>query len=474
MQGLSLEKKTHYKNLMKEDLAFVVESLKTNTDKSEAFVRLNRLLNCDPDNHVYLYYMGTLFLSDKNFGSALPYFRQAIEQSNREMPEAFNNAGMCLRNLNRLSEANDAFIEAGKLRPCATYYGNIASYYVANATPDIAIDYCKKALELEPDDDSAKNNLACAYLEKGMYKEAWQIYDARFQIEENKKRKIYAHDLPFWDGTKGQTVVVCGEQGIGDEIMFASVLQDAIKDANIIFDAHDRLVSLFRRAFPNIPIYGTKRIFHAEWHKKIKIDAKIALGSLCKFYRNDIGDFPKTPYLKADVKYTRHAIEKMKQHGIDIDNDEIIGFSWKGGTQRTMMDVRYNDLENWLPIFKRFNDHKFISLQYHDDAKDILTGFCLKHKLKNLFHFEDILADYDLTAGLVETLDVVVSVPQSVVHLAGAMGKKVYQLTPYRALWQMGPHGQNMPWYSNVTNVWMKQDNDWPGVMQELEELLAK
>ncbi len=474
MEALTDDIKNHYKNLMDEDLDYVKNVVQKNLikDKTEAHKRLMRLLNCDPDNPLYHYYMGTLILSDKGYGAALPYFYASQKYSDGQLPESFNNAGICLRSMNRIDEAHEMFLKAAELRSCSTYFGNIASYYVAKNTPDKAIDYCKKALEIDKDDNSALNNLSNAYLEKGMYKEAWAIYDARFNVED-KKRKIYSHDLPQWDGTPGKTVVVCGEQGIGDEIMFASVLPDAMRDCNVVLDVHDRLVSLFRNSFDGIPIYGTKRIFTADWQKDHKLDAKIAIGSLCKFYRNDEKDFPGTPYMKPVAAHVDFAKRRLEQAGI-TDKHTKIGFSWKGGTQKTFTDKRYNDLENWLEIFKKHKDVKFISLQYHSDSKKKLDEFCKKHDLKNIYHFDEIMADFELTAGLVKHLDLIVSIPQSVVHLAGSMGVPTWQLCPYQHLWQMGEFGKDMPWYKCVKSIWMQKDNDWPGVMKVVGEKLCK
>ena len=96
----------------------------------------------------------------------------------------------------------------------------------------------------------------------------------------------------------------------------------------------------------------------------------------------------------------------------------------------------------------------------------------------NLNHWQETLNDYDETAGLVENLDLIISVPQSVVHLAGALGQAVWQLAPFRAMWQVGPYGEEMPWYLSATNFWQENDEKWEPVMDrvrnELCNLLAK
>jgi hypothetical protein len=106
--------------------------------------------------------------------------------------------------------------------------------------------------------------------------------------------------LPEWDGTPGKKVLIYGEQGIGDEIMFASMLPDAMRDCReVILDCHPRLVSLFEKNF-GVKCYGTRKEPGAEWLAAEKPDAMIAIGSLGKFYRRTRASFPGTSYLKAE------------------------------------------------------------------------------------------------------------------------------------------------------------------------------
>ena len=72
-------------------------------------------------------------------------------------------------------------------------------------------------------------------------------------------RNYAQHELPEWDGSPGKTVIVYGEQGIGDEIMFASLLPEMIRDCKqVIFDCHKKLHRLFAASFPMIDIYPTR------------------------------------------------------------------------------------------------------------------------------------------------------------------------------------------------------------------------
>jgi hypothetical protein len=67
----------------------------------------------------------------------------------------------------------------------------------------------------------------------------------------------------------------------------------------------------------------------------------------------------------------------------------------------------------------------------------------------------------------------IISVPQSVVHLAGALGVPTWQLTPKKAMWQMGAYGHDMPWYRCVKNYWQDDTHTWEPVIQQIKEELC-
>ncbi len=119
-----------------------------------------------------------------------------------------------------------------------------------------------------------------------------------------------------------------------------------------------------------------------------------------------------------------------------------------------------------MPLFGL--DCDFISLQYHNNARAEVDIFHESLGYEVITHWQDVVDDYDLTAGLLTQLDYVVSVPQSVVHLAGSLGVATLQLCPKSALWQMGVYKQNAPWYKCVKNIWQEVDGKWADVIDKL------
>lgn len=445
---------------------------------NDAETKLNYLLNLDPKNNTLYYYLGCLFFEKKQYAFAAMAYEKAV-QLNPEFDECWNNLGSVYRQIGMMDKCIESFTKAIELakkstylarcnnnkekadKNLADYVGNLGSCYVATGNPQKTIEIINDALQVYPELPNGMWNIGLAYLEAGNYEKGFEGYDYGDRVSDDKDRSYHGKPLstPKWDPAQvypeKPVVVVYGEQGLGDEIMFASVLPDAMRDAEIILECHPRLIDIFRQSFPDLTIFGTRKSISVEWAKHYKINAKAAIGSLCKYYRKKKEDFPGKPYLEADPKLIRNMREKLEELG----TKPKIGLSWKGGIGITNKAVRSLPMELLKPLFDF--DADFISLQYHNNARAEIDKFAESTGGLTIHHWQNIVDDYDLTAGLIANLDLIISVPQSIVHLAGAMGVPTIQMCPMRALWQMGVYGENMPWYESVTNVWQPIDGDW-------------
>ncbi len=438
---------------------------------------LNAFLNEDRRSAILYFYLGCVQMKKSGHFHAALLFSEAIKYK-CDFVEAYNNLGYVLKKEQLVLEARAEFEKAVKIakaypdernpKEIADYVTSLGSTYISNGTPAEAVAIFGEALELNPDDHLAKWNRSLANLELGNYAEGFGEYDFGDRTERCKNRN-YNGNAPLWDGTKGQTVVVYGEQGLGDELMFATMLPDIMQDCKVILDAHPRLVDLFRESFPTVPVFGTRKmkIEEVHWAGAYKIDARIGIGSLGKFYRKSESDFPATPYLKPSPRL----VSKYKQKLDALGDKPKIGISWRGGIKSTNTSERFIKAQQWLPLLSSI-DADFFSLQYTKDAPAYVAQLENECGIK-VHHWQDAIDDYDETAGLIANLDLIISVPQSVVHLAGAMGIPTWQLTPKKAMWQMGPYGKDMPWYGCVKNVWQDETCTWEPVIELVKEELC-
>lgn len=440
---------------------------------------LNALLNYEPCNLRLLFGLGVVFMRKQFTALAILTYEAliAVAGSNSIAVSAWMNLGVLHNTEGRKDQSVKCYEMAEKLMPKDENVHpdmmeehialkrdmqiNKACNFVATGQPQIADRMLKEVETAFPDCEEAKWNRGLALLEQGNYAEGFDLY------EYSKKRNIrnYPGEPPLWNGEKGKTVMVYGEQGIGDEIMFASVIPDLMKDCRVVMDGHLRLADMFRRSF-NLPVYGTREFNALLWQHPEKIDYKISIGSLCRFYRNKREDFPGTPYLNADAKL----LEKFKRKLTDLRGKPCIGISWRGGSKSTNKNLRHIPLEKFLPLFQSI-DANWISLQYQPTSQSVINEFTEKTGIK-IHHWQEAIDDYDMTAALISNLDLVISVPQSVVHLAGALGVPCWQMTPKKAMWQMGPYGEDVPWYKSVRSFWQDETQKWEPVINNITQEL--
>lgn|GEM_PF-1699036 len=448
------------------------EDLKNNR-LDDCYTKVLYLLNKNPDHYFYLYLLGSYYGKIEKYGASILAYEKAM-QLYPDFSEVVNNLGGNYRKLGMQDKAVAAFKRAieisqtekfkkdngdGANKLTADYYSNLGSTYVGCNESQKAIDYFNQALALDFNCGNARWNRGLAYLEIGNYEQGFIDYDngERNKAKMSRNYKINADETPTWNGEKDATVVVYGEQGIGDELMFATIIPDLVKDCKkVIYDAHPRLYKMFRESFKELGVdcYGTRKDHLLAWIKNYDIDYKVPIGSLAKFYRKKAGDFPKAPYLKPFEKDLKYITDKLSA----LPKKLNIGISWKGGTQGSSKNVRCMPMEHLAKLFEL--DANIISLQYHDNALHEVDHYC-ESTGNTIYHWKDIVDNYELTAALVSKLDLIISVPQSVIHLAGVMGARAYQICPYRYIWQMGVYGEDMPWYHSITNIWQTEHGGW-------------
>lgn len=226
---------------------------------------------------------------------------------------------------------------------------------------------------------------------------------------------------PRWNGEKGR-VLILGEQGLGDEIMFASCIPDVQRTNEIGITVSSRLVSVFERNF-NCPVHDRREGKELTKARELlpEYDYYIALGDLPRLLRRSRADFPGAPFLTPDPA----RVEEMERYRGKT------GISWRG--------------RNGFYPLKDFPEG--LSLQY-DIAWD---------EEPELPHI-DVRNDLEGLLALISVLEKVVCVSTTVAHFAGALGKKLEViLAPIQTArsqnqlnWRWGLNKETSPWYKSA------------------------
>jgi tetratricopeptide (TPR) repeat protein len=373
-----------------------------------------------------------------------------------ERCEPWNSLGHASQMLWRLDEAEacykKALQRAARDDQKALYNNNLGSAYLDAGQFVKAEAPLRKALEFK-DDTNARHNLGLSLLAQRKWTDGWQAYSASIGTHRRLNTKYKTPPEPTWDGSKGKRVVVFGEQGLGDEICAASLLPDVIRDsAKVIIDCDHRVAPLLKRSFPQASVYGTrwaKPESGIKWDAEDReFDASISAFEVAKFYRNSDEEFPGTKYLTPCPIRTG-----MWWNTFQKGRRPVIGIAWSGGTWTNGSAHRQIPLADFKPLFDAV-DAQWVSLQYKDASKDIVGTPVVQYP------FATLTKDYDDTAALVASCDLVIGMQTSVMHLAGALGIPAWVFIPKISQWRYGESFETLPWYGKSRLY--HQTDKWP------------
>ena len=456
---------------------------------------LSLALYHDPNNATALLEIGDLHRLQGNLEGATEFFRKAIDRD-PTLARAHVELGYVLLTLERFGEALEVLERAAELDPrsingqnnlgyayvrheeydralalfsrvCAATpdtllwprlnYGNALSHTGHLAEAERVYNYM---LQHEPNNFTARWNRAHLLLGRKEYTEGWREFEYRLQVDDLWRGRL----IPFapWKGEplEGKTLLISGEQGLGDQIMFASCLQHVVTAAKqVILECNDRLANLFQRAFPAVRVIGSRYEKNPSWLRDIgHPDYHLPFGSLPGFFRNRLEDFPRHDgYLVADPERAARWKERLDALGAGPK----IGLSWRGGTHLTRRSFRSLRLSELLPIL-RVPGLRFVNLQYGDCAEDLEA--LRRDSGIEVAHWPEAIDDYEETAALCMALDLTVSVCTSVIHLNGALGRPVWVMVPAVPEWRYGVSGEAMPWYPAVRLIRQAARGDWSDV----------
>ncbi len=411
-----------------------------------------------------------LALSDsQREDEAVAHYLRAIE-AYPTYGDACLNLGASLDRLERPEEALPWAQRAAELLPA----NPIAHFNLGNITRALGdLERASKAFEtaiaLDPSFANAHWNLACARLLAGEFARGWSENEWR---ERAGEVVIDDYPQPRWQGEPlaGRTILVHAEQGIGDEILFASCIPDLIaRGGRTIVVCEPRLERLFARSFPEAIVRGfLRRKDRRGIALDENIDFQIPMGSLPLLFRPARDSFPAPArFLMADAQLTTEWRARLDALGPELK----VGISWRAGGQPSERRKRTTGLEIWRGIFA-VPGVQFVNLQYGETAAEIAAqelGAIIDDPPDG-----DPLVDLDAFAAKIAALDLVISVGNATVHLAGALGVRAWAALPKVPGWRWQIAGRQSPWYSSVRLFRQRERGDWGPVFAEIAATLGE
>jgi tetratricopeptide (TPR) repeat protein len=459
---------------MLTDIIKAAHSAVKREDYTNAWTLTNAALNEEPDKPESLYLMGATMRAMGNLGLAYQVLRRALAQDQGQV-NLWMTYAATLHDLNRWEEAREAMMVAHKMVPAdAMPLANIGATYVQQGKWRDAIEWCNKALAVDSDNYIARISRNFAHLALGRWADGWA--DAAWLYGRHLEERIYnppEHEEPTWDGTKGMTVVVQTDQGVGDIIMFAQCLPEMARDCKeVILECAPRLVDLMSRSFPMVTVVGTGKDNALTWPlerigTELQIQAHVSISHLGNWYRRRDIDFPRKPYLVLDPA----RVEECRQW-LSAYPKPWIGIAWKGGIQNTQTHLRSMSLSDMAPIINGAGT--VFDLSYQDNRMEVSRW--------NIDNEKQIVVpklnadNFDSTVSFLAALDEVVTVTTTVAHVCGAIGKRAHVLTPSVPQWRYAYRcDDGMIWYPKDSVRLYRQapgETDWTPAVKRVAKAL--
>ena len=446
-------------------------ALQAQSRNAEAEAHYRRALELKPGNRTAIRNLCILLNGMQRYEEAQACAEEALARESSI--EGLMAQGDALYGLQRFEAARESYAAVAAL-PGGSYEGliKVGAALVGLKRYDEALAAMDAAVLERPAEPLARYRRAMTRLLRHDFAGGWSDFEARWGAEgfiawssglvSTQLRRHFDPGLRSED-LVGKRILLVGEQGVGDQVMFASMIPDlASLAAELTCVCDPRLIRLFSASFEGVTFLDPRTAKPA----LSAYDHVIAMGSLGRLFRNQLSDFPGVAYLRPSPAVRAHWVQRL---GATAAGPRI-GLSWRGGSPRTGQKQRSVTLGQLSPVLD-LPDCTFTSLQYGDPRVEVETENSERGRNIQVFAPEEI-ADFEDLAGLVEALDVVVSVQTTLVHLAGALGKPCLALVPSHPEWRYAAQGSDMPWYPSVEIFRQSEPWKWDSVIEEVATAL--
>ena len=470
----------------------------------EAIRVLNEAIKIQPDIHLANHALGSALFMIEDYQGALSSFNREIE-INPKYPDSYCDKGYALNELGSYQEAFRAASLAIKLDPIyADSYNVIAASLnqldrydeaMKNALRAIEIDSSKgnyfytqgniflnkgklqdalnsfkRALELNPSYEEASFNKSLIHLRLLDFEMAWRLYENRFVTYPKESRNKFI-TKNFFDkniDSLGRAFIF-KEQGIGDQILFASVFHEIDKEEKVIYlEVNEKLLPVFNRSFKNLKFVTAKN-----YPKSDSYETTFGIASLPSFFRKNVNSFniERNSFLKSDKNKTSAFRQRLLS---TAPLNKICGISWRSKNE-TIGKYKNLDLINLTEILG-LQGITFVNVQYNPPLEE-LKLLEAEHKvcIKN-FSEVDLFNDVDSLCSLVDACDFVVTISNINAHVAGALGKKTFLLVPFSKgrHWYWHEKTSRSLWYPSVEIFSQTEAGDWSVPINQIKEKILE
>lgn len=306
-------------------------------------------------------------------------------------------------------------------------------------------------------DQEAIYAAACVELARDYYPEGFRLAESRYSMPE-VARSMNPSLLPRvrWLGEDiaGKRLLVHGEQGLGDIVMMSRYLPLLTNQGvKVIFDCREAAAPLLEYNFPQCEIVAGDLRSTIE----ARFDLWIGMMSLPHIFSTTATSVPGVQgYLSVPPDQQVYWSERVAQLG--KPGKIKIGVAWSGNPSHRADRRRSIPFEMFDELIQKNPDQSFFALQ--KSVPDVRPA--------NLYNLSEELVTLADTAALIAEMDLIITVDTSIVHLAGALGKKTWLLLPYRYEWRWGLEGEGNNWYESVRVLRQSSTGGWADLLKKV------
>lgn len=368
------------------------------------------------------------------------------------------NIGWRLHGMGQCEEAEEALGEAIALRPdLPAAWLNRALVHGTYGETQAAVKCMRKAVQLDPENTTAKMGLAFSLLYHGDYEEGFREFEIRFKY---KLHQFLQYPYPRWNGEPDKTVFLVADQGLGDTLSFARFLPLAAKRAKFIYMVvQHELVRAFEQAFIDIPnksIIPLASPFLAAdaWSTFVSLPYALGLSS---------AQVRDTPQIELPV-YSVNSEWKVPG---DLFH---IGIAYAGSPLNEIDQYRNIPCTQFLDLYK-VPGVQLYSLQIGARAKDLQDTGAIG-LVRDLSPWVHDIVD---TAAILSRLDLVITCESALGHICAAASKECW--IPYSWLgkdWRIGQRAEHRLWTPKHRLFMQDSRMRWEPVFEQIVEALRE
>lgn len=433
----------------------------------EALTCYSKALQINPQHAEYFNNQGNALKKINRYQEALTSFAEAI-QLDPAYADAFVNQGVCYYDMQRFDDAVSSYREATRINPkCTDAFFNLGNVQRDLGFFDSALQSYSEALRIQPENALAIHNRALLNLRLRKFKEGYIDFLRRWELKEFPTARLKTSISACNPESLQGSILLWAEQGLGDEVLYASLLPELLKrEVSVTLSADVRLHPVYQRSFPTVRLLDRKELSGCSTDSGYDAQAPIGdlaylLGADEAFVRSS-----RSNYLRPNLELG----QRMRAQQPWAAAGAVCGIAWRSANPRFGNDKS-------MPLIDMVSalqnpGMRFVNLQYGSVKTEIQSvrarlGIEV-HEIEELDTFNDI----EGLMALISACDIVVTTSNVTAHLAGSMGKRAAVLIPLDKgrIWYWHDHDVHSLWYPSLRLFFQEHSSGWTKPLQACAE----